>query len=262
MTTARKQAKAKNREKKNRAKEHNIKQREHDQARQRRANAAKGRDEALLSNVAREGIAETARRLKAEGQVSGASKRMTNLGIVQIINKMIPVFSIMHGSIEIISRLVQEGKIELTPDNIDFIAAMDRNVVRLNENINLIYDMIDLKRQPDDYFDVYIDYVDTMAEFCADQVPALHADFLDPYRAIMDEYTAQHRGELNIEEFSAKLHEARMLRVAPLYATKAKEIEDMTKPFDGELVDPDDYYADDAVDMAREINPSAPTMKD
>jgi len=255
----RKAAKSKKREQNVRAQAYQAKEKQLDKVRERRNQA--GKDLAL--EVATKGIAEVAEDLRKQGAASKHAKKLTNLNVIQGMHKMIPVFAVTHGSLEIVSDLVLEKRFTLDAEQIDLIENFDRNVVRIVENINAIYDLIDAGKKPFDYIEIYTDYPNTMAELSTIQIPDMHSLLLKPNQAAVDQYVKEHRLEGESQEgLSVRLHEKRMETVGPKYRTQELIHKDMTAPLqpDG-LVEDNDFDADDAIDLAKDIS-AAPTMKD
>ena len=252
-------------QKRQQAKQHKrktaIRQKEHRaqeavNKRKREANALK--DTQLSYRIATQGVIATAEQLRKEGYNGKTAKKMTNLGVIKGIHQMIPVFATLHGATEIVSDLVLEKRFELTTDQVDLMTNFDRAIVSIIEDINAIYDFIDAGKKPTDYMELYVHYIDTLADVCQIQQHELLENLLRPNKEAIDQYIKEHAGEgaAALEEYSMQKHNIRMERVAPLYRTKATELEDMTAPLadpQGDLVDEDDVDADVALEMAKEI---------
>lgn len=212
------------------------------------------REQRLRYDIATKGVLATAQALKEEGINGKAAKKLNNIGVLRGVHQMIPVFATLHGAVEVASILVGEGRFVLTPEQIDLINSFDRNIVLITEDINAMYDLIDAGKKPKDYIELYVHYIDLLAEVCQVQMHELMNELFRPHQELIDTYIKEHASTVHtMESFSMELHAKRMDRVAPLYSTAAAELHDMTKPLGGELVDDSDFDAADRFEEAKPI---------
>jgi len=248
----RKQAKAKARDAARKSKEHQAEQTKFAAQRKARAQA----DQQLSLEIATKGILAVAQDLATQrkgGKKSG--RKFTNVGILKMITETIPVFAHFHGLIEVADRLHTEKKITLTTEQLLEFAGYDRAVVGITEDINAMYDFIEVGKKPDDYMEIFTHYIDLMAEVMQLQIPSIYGGTMNGIKPLVDAFVKEHTPEdVTMVQFSYGLHEIRMNRVADQYRTGQTVHADMTAPLGGELVEEDDVDADVAIELAKNIH--------
>lgn len=225
----------------------------------RKREAAGLKDKQLSYRIAVDGVVKTAQKLREEGYSGKTAKKITNVGVMKGITQMIPVFATLHGATEVVSKLVLEKRFELSTSQIDISTSFDRIVVSIIEDINAIYDFIEAGKKPTDYMEIYVHYIDSLAEVCQILMPEVLDNLLKPNQAAIDQYIREHAGESAgaLETFSMEMHNVRMERIGPMYRTRETILDDMTLPLadpQGDLVDEDDVDADVACELAKDVN--------
>lgn len=233
-----------------------VKKAQHQKDRQAAAKAASLKKESQIGySIATKGVIETAQALrKTKAGKKGAKeatkeiKDMTNVEVLVGINEAIPVLAGVHGAIEVVGELALENKIDLLPHHVDMIEIFDRNVVQITEDINAIYELIEKGLTPDQYLEVFIHYIDTLANVYEFGIPEMLREVLKPQEQLINQYVREHKEpEESDVGYGMRAHEARMKRVAPLYRTPSIAA-DMTDPIHvpgeavvGDLLDEDDF---------------------
>lgn len=247
----RKQAKAKARTTARKQSEHRLEQQLHAAKRKQRAQA----ESQLSLEIATKGIAAVAAQLRHEGGRKKVAKKLTNVGVLKQINDMIPIFAHFHGLIEVLDRLHLERKVTLTTEQLLKFDPYDRDIVLITEDINTIHDFIEAGKNPADYMDIFVHYIDTMAEVTQILIPEIYSELFAEHKVLVDQFVKEHTPEdLTMAQFSLRLHEIRMNRVGDRYRTGQTVHADLTKPLGGELVEEDDVDADVAIELAKDIH--------
>ena len=210
--------------------------------------ASAKQDKALRYSLATEGLIKTAQAL-AKDKKQGASKTvktMTNIEALKIINESIPVLSGIHAAIEVADRLHKEGKIDQEIHQVEMVEEMDKLITLISEDVHALFELINAGRQPEDYADVFIHYVDLTASVFEFNIPQIMSLYLKPLEAQIDEYVVEHKlPEEDNLRYTLRAHEERLQRVAPLYRTKLE-------PVSESVVDPEAQAAADEAKLTND----------
>jgi hypothetical protein len=221
--------------------------------------AAAKKESQIGYSIATQGVIQTAEALRKGRGKKGKNQitTMTNVEVLVGINEAIPVLAGVHGAMEVYSNLALEKKVEMLPHHVDMFETFDRNVVSITEDINAIYELIEKGLTPDQYLEVFIHYIDALANVYEFGIPEMLREVLKPAEALINQYVREHKEPEEADVgYGMRSHEARMQRVAPLYRTKSIAA-DLTDPIPvpgeasvGELVEDDDFSAE----LAKPIN--------
>lgn len=190
-------------------------------AKAKTANTRQAEEKRMMSIIAEHGPIEAARRVYKQRKKKGTddleAAPLTNKSIMQNINEVIVVLIRVHSGVEVFCRMAEEKRFEISPVQQELINLLDEQIVRLNENINVIATNIEGGREPDDYKIIFVDYTHGVAQMTEQTIPAV-VDMLEAQKEIIDQYSIEHCGHNPMFPFMADLHAQRMMRVVPLYA--------------------------------------------
>lgn len=191
-------------------------------------------NEADIGKLARQRLRKMKKRVREGGMTKEAldeeiasDSQITNKTTMESINDVIPIVIRIHSGIELFTRLGEEKRFEITPEQQTLINTADEQVTHLTEDINAITVLIEAGKEPDDYMEVLMHYTELLARFFEVTMPALML-MLTPQKPLIDAYANEHRNkELPMFEFMRGLHIERMEKVFMTYRTPMPGVDPM-----------------------------------
>jgi len=172
----------------------------------------------LRYDIATKGVVQTALDLKKD--IDAAKSELNNIEVLKGINEMIPILGNIHGVLEVVSKLVDMKKTELTEEEMALVVHFDKQIVSIAEDVHAMFEFINKEQEVDDYISIFVHYTDTLAEIMQFDIPALMDGVLRPRELLINEYVAEHKHEgENNYDFGMRLHGERIARVQVLYRT-------------------------------------------
>lgn len=191
--------------------------------------ASRRESQRLTAKIAREGTMKVAAEYHAmKKRAGGKGDKLTTLEVVNGINKFIPVVGVLHGGIEVVYKLVAEGKITLTAAQTKFIEDYDRNTVKLSEDVSVILGLVEAGKQPEDYMSIFIHYIDIVAAMAEINIPDIRQFVFKDIEEMITDYVREHKleNEDNLA-YGMRMHDARMKVVTPLYRTHTEALDEL-----------------------------------
>lgn len=193
----------------------------------------------LSRELVAKGVVELSSQLaEAKRDFKTKDLELTNTEVMKGIMDLVNVTGPLHGGIEVLDRLSQEGRFEFTDDEVAKITVFDKAVVKLTEDINAIVTLIEVgKQEPSDYIDLLIDHVNSSAVLAEEILPEVMDDVFGSKerKDLVDEYVKEHKGdEQDNFEAGLRFHNERMERIFPLYKTVVSDEADIITVEDSE----------------------------
>lgn len=181
---------------------------------------AKPTDSQLKYEISKRGLVATAKKYRKaldKGDTNnGPSHNDISQGFITFIDIMTPI----HSAMEIADILVKEGKITFSEEERAQINAFDEQIVKANEDINAIGELMKEGLEFHDFADLFVHYAELSANMATDTAPLLFRKVLKPYGEMISEYAREHKitGEVDMA-YAMRMHEQRMQTIYPLYRT-------------------------------------------
>lgn len=188
--------------------------------------------------VAKGVVALSSQLAEAKRDFKTKDLELTNTEVMKGIMDLINITGPLHGAIEVLDRLSQEGRFEFTDDEVAKITVFDKAAVKLTEDINAIVTLIEVgKQEPSDYIDLLIDHVNSSAVLAEEILPEIMDGMFGSKerKELVDEYVKEHKGdEQDNFEAGLRFHNERMERIYPLYKTVVSDEADIITVEDSE----------------------------
>lgn len=159
---------------------------------------------------------------------------ITRASFLRAIHETLDQVIKMHGGIAVYMILAEdESRFQITPENAARIETYERAVVRLVENVDAIVILDQAKKLPEDYIELVIDMADVMRDLMVINHKPTY-EMLQRKEQEINRYITEHLPTgVDVFEYTRQLHEERIKKVGPSYATaegqgvSAKEIAEM-----------------------------------
>jgi len=167
---------------------------------------------------------EKLQRLADEG-IGGSGKKIPELDRTKLIsgfNSTAVIATQLHASAEVITVLESEKKVVLTEQDQELLVQLDKAVVALCEDIQAIKLLDQAGKKPEEYIDIVLHTSQLANDLMFELRPGMIA-LMDRYDAFVETYAKEHRSaDMPMEVYMEQLHNRRIARVAPLYASAAR----------------------------------------
>lgn len=161
---------------------------------------------------------------------------LTKEEVLKALREGVAVTIPVHGSIEVISRLEEEGKFNLTPHH-DLVEELDSFVARFTEEVNLITGLIANNTTMEEISDLVIGTLISLGTATQETFTRVYEEILKPNQSILEEGVEAYllEGE-TFEEITFRLHQERAIREYPKYKTApvTEEVEEVLTIEDAE----------------------------
>lgn len=217
-------------------------------------NTNKPTEAQLAYSIKRDGLIATAKKYRKvldKGDLSqGPDNNTISQGFITFIDIMAPI----HSTVEMLSILVKEGKVTLTPEDQIKIDKFDKQVVNACEDITAIGILMEEGLTFPDFSHLYVHYAELSAEMASSTARDVYNGVVKQHGVLISEYAREHKvtGEVDMA-FAMRMHERRMKTIYPLYRTIVEDT-----PLDPEVGEDDGIPAEfipaDAVCEAELVN--------
>lgn len=197
----------------------------------------------VIKDVGTKGLIQTADDIRKE---KGRAQQILNKEVVETIttkqvletlNSTIPHLMSVSAGLEVTETIHKENNHNLPDDVKQVIIDFDKGCVRLAEDQDALFTLIESGQEPDEYMGFYVAHLNTLAEVMDISLPAVMDMVISPFGEEVDQFVTEHRQEGDtFTDLTQRYHEQRMLRIAPLYRTPVQQYEQAPKELPEETV--------------------------
>lgn len=180
----------------------------------------------VMQSVADVGLIQTVENLrklkgKAKKRLTGQpSEKITSKQVLESLNSTIPYVMKVSAAVEVLTILNGESNKQFSESHVELINDFDRGAVKMAEDQDAIFTLIENKQEPEEYLNFYVDHLNTVGDFLQNVLPRVVDELLSFNQVEIDAYVVEHaQPEDTFLTIANRLHSLRMERVAPLYRT-------------------------------------------
>lgn len=192
------------------------------------------------------GDADELKARRKEGKT--ATEFMDNLSLFEGINDMINMVVKLHSGVAVYQKLLEEKRFEIPEAHRELTEQFERLIVEFNEDVSVVTTLDRAGKQPIDYPEIVLHLTDVMHRIMLDfRAPVI--TMLETQKEPIEIWATEHKPtELAVFDYMFELHDERLQKVMPEYATGASadllkelmEMDAMMKAADPENDDLDD----------------------
>lgn len=197
----------------------------------------------VIKDVGTKGLIQTVEDIRSEkGRAQRALNKetvevITSKQVLETLNSTIPHLMAVSAGLEVAETIHKENNHNLPDDAKQAVVDFDKGCVRLAEDQDALFTLIESGQEPDQYMGFYVAHLNTLGEVMEGSLPSVMEMVINPFGEEIDQFVIEHRQEGDtFTDLTQRYHNQRMTRIAPLYRTPVQQYEQAPKELPEETV--------------------------